>query len=78
MRINTTICNMCGKTFDKWDEQESFGIHENVGYGSKHDGDIINLDMCCDCFDKLIDNYILPQCYQSPIEDTDRQKGELE
>lgn len=59
------ICNMCGKEFDMWDEQESFGIYNyNVGYGSKYDGDIIRLDLCCECADKIID-----ACKISPVEE---------
>jgi hypothetical protein len=60
------ICNICGKDFNMWDEQEKFSIHKHIGYGSKYDGDHIELDMCCDCFDSLID-YILPKCSISPI-----------
>ena len=31
------VCNMCGKPFDMWDDQENFGFDYYVGYGSKHD-----------------------------------------
>lgn len=44
MAKGKTSCNLCGKEFDEWDEQESFGIHTRVGYGSKFDGDDIELD----------------------------------
>ena len=53
--MNKTICNICGKEFDMWDQQEGFGLHYHVGYGSKFDGDRIQVDMCCDCFDELMD-----------------------
>lgn len=50
------VCNMCGKEFDFWDEQENFHIHEqNIGYGSKYDGDKLCLDLCCNCMDKIIE-----------------------
>lgn len=49
-----------------WDEQESRSIRDRFGYGSKHDGDYINLDLCCECFDKVID-WIVPQCKINPI-----------
>ena len=62
-----TVCNMCGKTFDIWDTQEDFSLHREVGYGSKYDGSVINLDLCCECMDKLIDN-ISKKCAISPIE----------
>ena len=56
-------CNLCGKEMDFWDVQEEFSIHNfNIGYGSKHDGDALELDLCCDCMDDLID-----RCKISPI-----------
>lgn len=45
---------MCGKDFDIWDNQEDFALYRNVGYGSGYDGCKIELDLCCDCFDKLV------------------------
>ena len=62
------VCNMCGKDFDMWDTQEKFGFHHHVGYGSEFDGEAINLDLCCECFDKLMKEHILPSCRISPIE----------
>lgn len=48
------VCNMCGKDFSETDTYLAFGMHNNIGYGSKHDGDVMNLDLCCDCTDKFI------------------------
>lgn len=48
-------CNLCGSKFDEWDRQEDFGIHRHVGYGSKYDLSVIELDFCCSCFDKVVD-----------------------
>ena len=56
------VCNMCGKEFDMWDEQEDFSIHRTCGYGTKFDGDSIQLDLCCDCMEKLVDS-----CLISPV-----------
>ncbi len=64
------VCNMCGRDFDEFDKQEQFGFHYNVGYGSKFDESAIQLDLCCQCFDELMD-YIIPKCKISPIEDED-------
>lgn len=56
-------CNLCGKEMDFWDIQEEFSIQSfNIGYGSKHDGDALELDLCCDCMDELID-----RCKINPI-----------
>ena len=62
------ICNMCGKEFDLLDEQSNFGFHYRVGYGSKFDLSRIDLNLCCDCFDSVMD-YILPKCVKNPITD---------
>lgn len=62
MTMTKTICNMCGKEFDMWDAQESFGFYYHIGYGSKYDGEIIRCDLCCDCFDKMLDEYLIPKC----------------
>lgn len=48
------ICNKCGKTFDRWDAQEQFHISADLGYGTKYDGLILDLDLCCSCMDDLI------------------------
>ena len=56
-------CNLCGKEMDFWDVQEEFSIQSfNIGYSSKHDGDSLELDLCCDCMDELID-----RCKINPI-----------
>ena len=64
------VCNLCGKDFDEWDEQEEFGMHYHAGYGSKFDGDTINCDLCCACFDELMETYILPRSKIYPIEES--------
>ena len=61
------ICNVCGNSFTEFDEQEHIGLHKKIGYGSKYDGESIDLDICCNCFDKLMDT-LGSQCVISPIE----------
>lgn len=60
-----TRCNKCGKEFDIWDTQESFSVYKPLGYGTKYDGLYLSLDLCCECFEKLID-----ECVISPIRNT--------
>lgn len=60
------VCNVCGKTFDFYDSNESFGMHHYIGYGSKHDGEILDLNLCCKCFDKVLD-LIIPMCKHTPV-----------
>lgn len=66
--MQKTFCNICGKEFDMWDKQEDFGFCYSVGYGSKFDGSYIDVDLCCDCFDELMDTYIIPKCKESPVQ----------
>lgn len=55
-------CNLCGKQFDLWDIQEDFCIHKRLGFGTKYDGDVLHMYICCDCMDAIID-----RCELSPI-----------
>lgn len=48
-------CNKCGKEMDIWDRQENFSINGICGYGTKYDGSKIQLNLCCDCMEELID-----------------------
>lgn len=64
-------CNHCGKVFDLWDTQEGFSIKKRLGYGTKFDGDELNMNLCCDCMEQLIDD-----CLISPIIQTDMQEEE--
>jgi hypothetical protein len=59
---------MCGKEFDMWDEQENFRFEHRVGYGSVHDGEYIKINLCCDCFDKVID-MVAPLCKTNPVKE---------
>ena len=50
-----TVCNMCGETFDTYDDQNGFGFHHQARYGSKFDGEQFDADFCCECHDKIIE-----------------------
>lgn len=56
------ICNKCGKKLDEWDMQGNFRFYGQLGYGTKYDGCTLELDLCCECMDALIDN-----CLISPV-----------
>lgn len=43
-------------------------IHDRIGYGSKHDGSMLDLDICPDCFDKLIDGFA-EKCAINPMKE---------
>ncbi len=56
------VCNKCGKKFDVWDTQENFTIKSDLGYGTKYDGEKLDIKLCCNCMETLID-----ECVISPI-----------
>jgi Fe2+ or Zn2+ uptake regulation protein len=62
--VNEIVCNKCGKKFDMWDSYENYSINAHLGYGTKYDGDNLELHICCDCMEKLID-----ECIISPIKE---------
>ena len=58
--MKNTTCNLCGKTFDLWDEQEDFSIYKRrIGYGSRYDDHELKLNLCCDCMDRIIDMCVI-------------------
>ena len=56
------ICNKCGKQLDIIDINSEFTIHKDLGYGTKYDGETLDLKLCCDCMEEIIDS-----CRFSPI-----------
>lgn len=65
-------CNKCGKELDFWDIQEGYTIDTFLGYGSKHDTHHLNLHLCCDCMDELIDSCVLCPLDDPDLDDTIR------
>lgn len=66
------VCNVCGRDLDEVDVQEDYGIHKVMGYGTKFDGDTLDLHLCCNCMENLIDS-----CAVSPIPTAEsKDKGE--
>lgn len=69
MAKGLTRCNVCGKTAEQvFEGQMLISIHERIGYGSNHDGSMLDLDICSDCFDKLIDRFA-EGCAINPIKE---------
>lgn len=50
---------------------QRFKIHTNIGYGSKFDGENLNINICCICMDHLIE-----RCKVSPISDNQEEEWE--
>lgn len=56
------VCNKCGKPLDIWDKQEDFSLVRKLGYGTAYDGEILELQVCCDCMETFI-----TECVVSPV-----------
>mgnify|MGYP003504455974 CR=1 FL=1 len=69
-RTKPPRCTMCNKILNEWDIQEDFSWHKWIGYGSKYDLNKLDLDLCCDCFDKVLD-FILQNSVNNPLREYD-------
>lgn len=38
---------------DEFDVMSDFIISKEIGYGSVHDGEKVNMRLCCACFDRI-------------------------
>lgn len=71
----TRLCNMCGKEIEEMDlECNPFSLKHQFGYGSIHDTQVLQLDICSKCQD-ILTTYLIENCKISPIEE-DKYKGE--
>ena len=67
MRECKVICNMCGKEIDEMDLAcNDFTINHQFGYGSIHDSDFLEIDLCSTCQNKLV-TYLIETCKISPM-----------
>jgi len=61
-RVEATaiVCNRCGMSFDCGEEFENNLIHNfniEFGYGSKHDLEEWNFDLCEACIEELVESF---------------------
>lgn len=59
LNIHTCVCNKCKKEFDIWDTHNGLIINKIMGYGSRYDGEKINMNICCDCMDDIIESCLI-------------------
>jgi len=61
------ICNMCSKEIEKRDlECNPFSLEHQFGYGSVHDMETLQIELCSRCQDKFT-TYLIENCKISPI-----------
>ena len=51
---SVTRCNLCGGPMDTLDRYANIRFNGRLGYGSRFDGEKMNLRLCIDCMDALI------------------------
>ena len=61
-------CDICGKELDIYDIGNE--ISNGFNYGSKYDGNFIDIELCTNCYDKIIDK-ILPLFNNNPMKNYD-------
>lgn len=52
-------CNVCGQQIGAFDKHNCLSFSKVLGYGSKYDGEFIDIDICPHCFDKLIEKMVI-------------------
>lgn len=65
------VCNCCGKKLTFTDgmlTEDVCKINVEWGYFSKKDGEIHSLDLCEECYDKIIQDFAVPPEIESRIE----------
>lgn len=63
----TVRCNKCGKVIDRYVEE--YSMTNVMKYGSKYDGELVELDLCPECMDELIES-----CKISPVVEYDKPR----
>jgi len=53
--VKRVFCNCCGREMNEIDKCGIVSISQLLGYGSKHDGVHVEVDICAECFDGFIE-----------------------
>lgn len=71
IREEVPRCTMCGKKFTEADLSFRGNRHDIfVGYHSRYDLKRLQLNLCVDCFDRVLD-MLIPMCRLDPVTDDD-------
>lgn len=65
--LQEVICNQCGKKLkvEKGILMEGIlEVRQNFGYFSRKDGLTQEFDLCEECYDRLIDSFVIPVAQQ--------------
>ena len=70
-KLTEIVCNCCGRKLALSDcilTEAVCRIEVEWGYFSEKDGEIHCLDICEECYDKLIQNFAVPPKIESQVE----------
>lgn len=61
------FCNKCGKEIlTRINSCDNFHFSYRFGYGSRYDECTLELDLCCECLDEVVDG-LRKSCKYEPI-----------
>ena len=76
-RTKLSRCTMCNKILNEWDRYGDFSCHKWIGYGSKYDENRLDVELCSECFDKVV-SFIVNNSATNPLREyKDRQENGL-
>ena len=70
-KAGVLYCNCCGKTISEScgaDREEFFHFEKTWGYFSEKDGEIHHWDLCEDCYDSLIHQFVIAPEIEEAVE----------
>lgn len=76
-RTKSIRCTMCNKILNEFDINGDFSYHKWIGYGSKYDENRLDVELCGECFDKVV-SFIVNNSATNPLKEyEDRQENGL-
>ncbi len=78
-RTKPLRCTMCNRILNEWDMYGDFSYHKWIGYASKYDENRLDLELCGNCFDKVV-SFIVNNSANNPLKEYElrnNEKGEL-
>lgn len=62
---NELVCNVCGKTLvvkNGIQQEDALKVKKEWGYFSEKDLEVHHFLICEECYDKLINSFVVPVC----------------
>lgn len=76
-RTKPPRCTMCNRILNEFDINGDFSYHKWIGYGSRYDENRLDVELCGECFDKVV-SFIVNNSATNPLREyEDRQENGL-